>query len=139
MSLKAYVVVGTEVLSGLCPSIEVVLSRDVATNPLLGPDRSELGKRGSPQNRRLVDPLGLIDIICASVALDRPLLASAAGRVVRAVGLDDVVLDEGVLGPAVERDVAVDVGCVPGTVINDVLGATRVPALAGHKVADVAP
>lgn len=129
----------TKLLSGLRPGIEVSLRRDIAADPLLGPDRPVLGKSGRADDRRLVDPLRLVDIICTSVALDGPLLRSPAGRVVRAVRLDDVVLDERVLGPAIERHVAVDVGRVPGAVVDDVLGTAGVPALAGHEVADVAP
>lgn len=59
-----------------------------------------------------------VDVVGAAVGGDLALLGCAAGGVVCAEGFDDVVLDEGVLAPAVEGEVAVAVGAVCAGVID---------------------
>jgi hypothetical protein len=78
--------------------------------------------------------------------------ATTAGVVV-AIGLDDVVLNQGVLSPAIDRKVAVTTG-VEATAVADgsatvsfglltgsaaVPGASRVPSFSADKVADIGP
>src|SRR5690606_22117429 len=65
--------------------------------------------------------------------------ALAAGRVVRTVALDDVVLDQRITGPAVEREIrvlAVVDAVVAGVV--DHARATGIPALAADPVVGAA-
>lgn len=90
-------------------------------------------------DRRLVDALRLVDVVGAAVRLDGAAPGGARGRVVRAVRLDDVVLDQRAFCPPVDREVAVDVGSVPGTVIRDDSRRPRVPSLSGDKVANIGP
>lgn len=59
-----------------------------------------------------------VDVVGAAVGGDLALLGCAAGGVVCAEGFDDVVLDEGVLAPAVEGEVAVAVGAVCAGIID---------------------
>lgn len=56
-------------------------------------------------NRWLVDALGLVDVVGASVGLDGAAPLGARGRVVRPEGLDDVVLDQRAPCPAVDGEV----------------------------------
>lgn len=55
---------------------------------------------------------GDVDVVGAPVGGDGAHAGGARGGVVGAVGLDDVVLYEGVGGPAVDGEVAVAVGAV---------------------------
>lgn len=59
-----------------------------------------------------------VDIIGCAVASNFALLLAAAGGVVRAERLNDVVLDQGILGPAVQREVAVTLGAVGSRVLD---------------------
>lgn len=87
----------------------------------------------------LVGARRLQDIVCAAINGNRALLLSSRGGVIRAIRLDDVVLDKRVARPSVERDVAVDALCVPGTGVGDVAGAAWVPALTSDKIINVVP
>ena len=109
----------TKLLSVLGPGIEVVLDGDGTTDALASPDRPVLLESSSAVNGRLVGAGGLEDVVCATVSGNGTLLLSSRRGVVRAVGLDDVVLDERVASPSVKRDVGVYVGSVPGTRVLD--------------------
>lgn len=117
----------------------MVSRSDVAANPLLRAHRPKLIKGRATHNRRLVDPLRLIDIISSAITLDTSTLRCPAAGVIRPVALDNVVLNERILGPPIERQIRVLVGGAPGAIIGDGLRTTRVPPLAPDPVADVAP
>jgi len=110
-----------------------------AANALLLPDGPELLEGRRAVDTGLVSAGGLQDVVCTAVGGDGALFLSSRARVVGAVGLDNVVFNERVAGPAVERDVAVDVGGVPGAGVSHVAYTAGVPALASDKVADVGP
>ena len=110
-----------------------------APNPLPLPYAPKLLKRLRSINTRLVVPRRLVDVVSSAVAGDGAFLGRAGGRVVGAVGLDDVVFDERVACPAVQRDVRVYVGCVPGTAVGYGATRARVPAFSCDEVADVGP
>lgn len=97
----------TQGQTGLSPSIEVVLDGDAATDTVVLADGPVLVEGRGALNRRRVHTSGLVNLVGAAVALDTANLGGAAGGVVVAVTLDDVVLDEWVLGPAVEGEIAV--------------------------------
>src|SRR5690606_9130941 len=78
----------------------------------------------------------LVDVVGAAVAGDRALVG--AGGPVGAPVVDDVVLDERVPGPAVQRQVRV-AGRVEAARVRHGPASAGVPALAGHEVAGVAP
>jgi len=82
-------------------------------------DRPELLEGLSSINGRLVDAGGLQDVIGSTVASHGSLPAGSRAGVVRAVGLDDVVLDEWVASPSVDSEVAVTVGLVCARVVDD--------------------
>lgn len=84
---------------------------------------------------------------CLSVTLPMRLVAcslfsftltSRAGVVV-AEAFDDVVLNEGACSPAVDRDIAVDIGGVPRAAVFDGAVTTSCPALACDEVVAVCP
>jgi hypothetical protein len=131
--------VRAKLLSVLGPRIKVSLDVDRATNTLLLPDGPELLEGRGAVDRRLVDTGGLEDVVGAAVGGDGSLLLSSRTRVVRAICLDNVVLDQRVAGPAVQRDVRVNVARVPGSGVGDVADTAGVPALASDEVADVGP
>jgi hypothetical protein len=90
----------------LRPRIEVLSSRDRPTNALLRSHRPELCESTSPFDRRLVYTLARVDLV-------RPLfrreVAPPGPRLSRRqniIRLDDVVFNQRVLRPAVERQVA---------------------------------
>ena len=65
-------------------------------------------------------------------------MGETAAGVVGAVGLEDVVLDEGVLAPAVDGEVRVTLGRV-GTLEVNVAGSSLGPTLAGNEVVALLP
>jgi hypothetical protein len=109
------------------------------TNTLLLPNGPELLEGGCSVDRRLVSACGLEDVVGAAVSGNGTLLLSSRTGVVRAIGFDNVVFDQGVAGPAVQRNVRVDVAGVPGARVGHVADTAGVPALAGDEVADVVP
>jgi hypothetical protein len=114
-------------------------ARTCATDTLLLTDGPELVEGGGTLDRGLVDTLGAVDIVGAAVTADGAEPLGAGGGVVGAEGLDDVVLDQRALGPAVHGQVAVDVSAVPGAVVADDTGRARLPTLAGDEVVDIVP
>ena len=85
----------------------MIRSRDRAADPLRGADRPVLLKGRCTQDRRLVGPGALVDVVGPSVAGDGTLVGQPAGWVVGPVALDDVVFDEWGGGPAVDGEVGV--------------------------------
>ena len=65
-------------------------------------------------------------------------MLEAAAGIVGTVGLEDVVLDEGVLAPAVDGEVRVALGGV-GALEFDGAGGTLGPALTGNEVVALLP
>jgi hypothetical protein len=133
------IIVRAQLLPILGPGIKVIFDCNRSPNPLALPHAPELLERRRPINGRLVGARRLQDIIGAAVRGDGALLLSSRRRVVAAVRLDDVVLDEWVAGPSVEGDVAVDAAGVPGSGVGDDALTAGVPALSGDEVADVGP
>lgn len=107
---KNHVVVGTQGQTSFSPGVEVVLDGDAAADTVVLADGPVLVEGRGALNRRRVHTSGLVNLVGAAVALDAADLGGAAGGVVVAVTLDNVVLDERVLGPAVEGEVAVAAG-----------------------------
>lgn len=128
-----------QLLPHLRPRIKVVASGNRPPNTLPLPHAPELLERLRSINTRLVVPRRLVDVVRSAVAGDGAFLGRAGGRVVGAVGLDDVVFDERVACPAVERDVGVYVRRVPGTAVGYGAPCAGVPAFACHEVAHVGP
>ena len=78
---------------------------DGATDALGAADGPVLIEGRGAENRGLVDAAGLVDVVGAAVVVDGAEALRARRGVEGAVGLDDVVLDERVGGPAVEGEV----------------------------------
>lgn len=83
----------------------MVIDGDGAADTLASANAPELLERGSSNNAGLVDARSLIDIIGATVAGDLALLLGGRAGVVRAVRLDNVVFDQWIFSPAVNREV----------------------------------
>ena len=131
------VVVRAQVHAVLPPSVEVARRADgaanVASGILLGvADGPELLEGLSTVDRGLVVASGLEDIVVGSIAVDGTLPLGSGRGVVGAVGLDDVVLDQGVASPAVHSEVAVSVGVVVALVV-DVTSQMLASALDRHR------
>ena len=102
----------------LSPSVEVRLGRNASAGTLVAANRPELLKGRGTENGWCVGPGALVDIVGITVSIDRALLGGAGGGVVGAEVLDDVVLDEWVLGPAVDGQVAVSVWLIRSGVLD---------------------
>lgn len=111
----------------ILPLLKVPPRRHRAAHPLLRPHRPVLLERARPLDRRLLVTRALEDLVGAllegEVALGSPGLV---GREV-AVGFDDIVLDERVLRPAVNGEVA-GAGRLVRAAISDL---ARKPVLGG--------
>lgn len=99
-----------------------------AANTLGTANRPELLEGGSTVNGWLVVTGRLENVVCAAVRVDGTLLLSSRRGVVGAVSLDNVVLDERVAGPAIQRNVRVNVLRIPGTAVCHGLGSAGVSA-----------
>ena len=105
-----HVVPGAQVQVALpLPLVKVLARIDGAADALGAADGPVLVKGGGALDRGLVDAPGLVDVVDAAVVLDGAEPLGARRRVVRAVCLDDVVLDERVGRPAVEGEVCITV------------------------------
>ena len=132
------VVVSTELHAKLGPSVEVVGSGDGTRRTLVLADAPVLVEGSGTRNGGLVGANTLVDIVRGTVGGDGAHVLETAAGVVGAVGLEDVVLDEGVLAPAVDGEVRVTLRRV-GTLEVDLAGGTLGPALAGHEVVAFLP
>lgn len=131
------VVMSAQLQAELGPRIEVVPNRDGPAGALGRADGPELVEGPGALDGRLVNAGGLVDVVGSAIALHGADERGRAAGVERAVGLDDVVLDEGALGPAVDGEVAVAVRLVVGCVWNGANSAW-VPSFSPDKVALVA-
>lgn len=104
------VVVVTQLHTLLGPSIEMVSSSDSTTNTLLRPDRPVLRESLGAVDGRLVDAGAGVDVVSAAVGVDGALELQVAAGVVGSVGVEDVVLDQRVAGPAVHAEVCITLG-----------------------------
>src|SRR5262249_42728053 len=121
------------------PGVDEVGERDGPAAPRRGPYRQVLVEGRGALDGGLVDLLVLGDVVRAAVAGD--LAHEGTGPVGRAHPvLDDVVLDQRVGRPAVERHQAGPAGRVEAAGVADrAAGTARVPADAADPVADAAP
>ena len=112
LSGEDLVVVGTELHAVLLPSLEVSTDIDATGGSVILADGPVLLKGLSAVDRGGVGTGLGEDVVGAAVNLDGALLLSTSGGVVVTELLDDVVLDQRVLGPSVDGEVAVAVGLV---------------------------
>lgn len=100
------------------PCSEVVGEGDTTTHAVRRADGPELVERCCPDDRRLIHTNGVVDVVCSTVGTDTTQQSSTTTRVKGTVRFDDVVLDEWVCSPTVDRQVAV-CGTVEGTTVSD--------------------
>lgn len=96
----------------------MVADVDRPAGAVVAAHRPVLVKGGRSDDGRLVDALRAVNVVDAAVRRHFAQLGGARGRVVGAKVLDNVVLDERVLGPAVDGEVAVAVGVVAAGVVD---------------------
>ena len=84
----------------------MVRSRDRAARAVRLADGPVLVEGSGSLDRGRVHASALVDVVGRAIGGYGALVAETAARVVRAEALDDVVLDEGVGGPAVNRQIA---------------------------------
>lgn len=116
----------TQVHSQLSPSIEVVGGGNSSANSLVLADGPVLSEGSGSLNGSSIGTGSRVDIVNGSVRGDGALVCASTAGVVVAVGLDDVVLDQGVSGPAIDGEIAVAargegaaVGDVPGDDVSN--------------------
>lgn len=96
----------------------MVAGGDGSADALLSANRPVLLEGLGALDRRRVGARANVDVVGCAVARNLALLLAAAGGVVRAERLNDVVLDQRVLGPAVQREVAVALGAIGARVLD---------------------
>jgi len=121
LSEEDLVVERTEIQSQVGPSIEVVGGGDSSAGTGAGADRPVLLEGGGTLNRRLVG-LGLgVDGIAGTIAGQGSNLSHSRARVVVDIVLKNVVLDQGVLSPAVNIEIGISIG-TEGSIEGNVPG-----------------
>jgi hypothetical protein len=103
----------------LGPSIEMLCRRNRPTNTLLRLHRPELHERPSALDRRLVDSLTRIKVVRSFFERKVSFLGPRLAWRKHVVRFHDVVFDKGVLGPAVEGEVAGPFGIVGPGIFHD--------------------
>lgn len=132
------VVVLAELHAQLGPGVEVVGGSDSSRGALVLADRPVLVEGGGTLDGRLLSADTLVDIVDGAVSGDGTHVGETAAGVVGAVGLEDVVLNQGVGAPSVDGEVRVALGRV-ATLEVDVAGRAGGPSLAGNEVVAVLP
>jgi hypothetical protein len=120
----------TQVHVGVPPGIEVApdidATADRPSGVLLGvTDRPKLLEGLSAIDRGLVVASGLENVVIGTVAGNRSPARGCRRRIVRAIRLNHIVLDERIASPSVDSEVAVSVGVV-GTAVVDGPGSYRI-------------
>ncbi len=124
------VVVRPELKAVLGPRVEVGADVDRARGAMVLANGPELVKGAGALDGRLVDAAGLSYGIGAAVLCDGAELGGLRRGVVVAERLDDVVLDQRVLGPTVDGQIAVALRA-EGAREVDGAGRTRLPVQGG--------
>ena len=101
-----------------CPLVEMGLDVDGSAGALAAADTPVLLEGLGALDGRLVDTPALGDLVVASIDSERTLVSGLGRRIVVAEALNDVVLDQGVGGPAIDGEVGVAVWLV-GTRVCD--------------------
>jgi hypothetical protein len=156
LSSHDHVIESTKIKTGGSPGVNVRAKVDGAAGAVVGADRPVLLEGRGALDRGLVLARGLEKGVGGAVDVGAADGAGGRRRVVAAEGLDDVELDEGRFGPAVEGEIPVagglDVGVVGdgpeggllvfvflvfflGSLSRNLLGGGRVPANTGDDVA----
>ena len=82
----------------------MVLERDSAAGTFALPYREVLMERGGALDRWRICTCRLVDIIDAAVRCHGTQMGARGARIVSSVGLNDIVLDQGSCGPAVQSN-----------------------------------
>jgi len=106
------VVLGSELESSPGPSIEVGTHINRSAAALVLADRPELLEGGGTVNGGLVGTGADENVVVGAIDVDGAPLLGAAGWVVGAEVLDNVVLDQRPASPAVDGKIAVSIGLV---------------------------
>ena len=101
------VVVGSKTHSERSPGLEVVGSSDSSAGALGTTDGPVLIECSSARDGRLVNLLVGVDVVDGSIAGNSSLQGHAASGVVGAIAFQNVVLDEGAGGPAIDSEVRI--------------------------------
>jgi len=128
-----------QVHSSVLPCVEVVGKGNGSSSALVLADRPELLEGCSTDDGWLVGTGGLQDVISRAIRGNRTLLLSTGGWVVCAEVLNNIVLDERVLSPAVDGEVAVAIRAVVTAVGDDPASTSWVPSLSANQVAIARP
>lgn len=112
------VMISVDIQTGVAPGVKVTARLHGAAGPLVDADRPVLVKGPYAVDARRVVTSALAEPVGATVAGHRTQGRGIGRRVVGAEVLDDVVLDKGVAGPAVDGEVAVPVGLVRARVLD---------------------
>jgi len=120
------------------PRVEVVRGGDSSAGAVALADRPVLVEGRGALDRRLIDALSFVDVVCRAVRGETALERRAGGGVVGAEVLDNVVLDERAGGPSVHGEVAVAARVVR-TAEGDRPSSAGEPSLSSDKVAACAP
>lgn len=107
LSSNNHIIKRTKVHSKVIPSIKMISSSNSSLRTLILTNRPVLRKSGSTLNRRLIDSFTGVNVVNTSITGDGALLGCATGGVISSEVFDDVEFNQGVLGPAVDGEVAV--------------------------------
>lgn len=109
---------GPQLHAQLAPSIEMVSSSNSPSHTLLRADGPVLRESLCAVDRGRVDARARVDLVLAAVGLHRALVGQLAGRVVRAVRVQDVVFYQRRARPAVDAEVGVALGAKSAAVFD---------------------
>lgn len=126
LNSKNLVIERSKLQANIAPSVEVSTSVDRAAGALVAADRPVLLESAGTLNGGSVGTGAGVDVVDGAIDVDLSLLGGARRGVVGSKVLDDVVLNQGVAGPAVDGEVAVAVGIVGARVLNSSGAGVRI-------------
>lgn len=91
----------TQIHAKSCPGVEMIGGGDSSTNTSALADGPVLVEGRSALNRRLIDLLMFVDVICGSVTCNSSHVGHTRSWIVTAIGFQDVVFNKWVFSPAV--------------------------------------
>lgn len=119
LSRKDLVVELSHLHAQAAPRVEMRAGVDGSANTVLLTDGPILVESSSALNGWGVDALSTVDVVCAAVGVDGSDVLGPSGGIIGTKVVADVVFDERVSGPSVQRKVRVPSGIEAAAVRND--------------------
>ncbi len=119
LSSEDHIIKRAHLQSSLSPCGEMVGSRDGSTRTLWGTDWPILVEGGCALDRRFINSLALIYVVCSSITGESTLIRATGTGVIGSVRLGDIELYKGVGGPSINGKITVPIRTICTTIVDN--------------------